>query len=406
MASVPIDESQLSDDSQDLFDKLKLDTNEYARLTLPTDQAECQWVHNMRAPDFDHDVPVKEVKKRRGGGTYDDYATVFVGQRICLGDPEVVSKAGLDPDGCPACRSAKDGTKDMAPERRYAVPVIRYETKSKGSVELRPQVGAKMYVWALTWRMWDQLIKVRSQIRELYGWPSDKPVQMKHADIVLFCEDGGWQRVRIEMPRRPAWAAKDETGKQARDLVTALWADEAGRPTEAQLRAACGRAGDREWMVIDVEDVEAAWRKVRAHENGERPPAPGADRGGSLAEGLDELDADVLLGTGEPGPGGTEEFAPKTAAAPANAGAADGDDSPEAASTAADGDDSPFGDDLPEAVTAAAEVDDPFSDDTPADAAPAAPAAARQPAAVAANGAAPAAEGESFDSIMDELDGL
>jgi len=330
MPRAQLDETLKSAGTVDQFESLKLTTGEWARLLIVDDEnAWWEWVHALRAPVLDDsDMPVIIDKQRKDGSTYPDYSTRFVGQRLCLGDPAVVEDKGMDPERCPACAAAQRGVKGMSPERRFAVPVIRYKTrdntkKGGGPVDIVDPPQAEILVWKLSQRMFNSLMDSKGEIRELLEIPAEQKFPLRAADIVVFCEDGGFQRVVFKAPKRPAYRQNADMAA----LIKALWGNEDNRPTDAQLKAACGRGGvsgeDREYMVIDVETAEHAWRQAERYgkDGTRRPdtddgPASGGD-GKPLDQQLDDLLGDDPLAEH---PGGLEEFAPrgdKAAAAPA-----------------------------------------------------------------------------------------
>jgi hypothetical protein len=251
-----------------------------------------------------------DQKKRKDGSVYKEvYATDYVGGQICLGDPSLIESSGngLDPVHCPACASAEKGTRGMAPDRRWAVPVIRYKCVSRGSTELQDPPMAEILVWSMTQRQYNALLDVRPHIRNLLDLPPDQEFEWKAADVVVWCEDDNFKRMVFQPPLRPAYRNPDVA-----QLIRKLWGNRANRPTAEQLRAACGKAPDRDFMVIDVGTVEAGWKKIDRFENGLPAVDPVSDHqvsgGQPLAEQLDDLLGDDPLADH---PGGLEEFAPK-----------------------------------------------------------------------------------------------
>jgi hypothetical protein len=400
MPRAALDETLKSAGQVDQFEALKLQTGEWARLLIvDDDNAWWEWVHALRAPVLDDsEMPIIIDKPRKDGSTYPDYSMRFVGQRICLGDPAVVEDKGMDPERCPACASAARGVKGMSPERRFAVPVIRYKTrdnskKSGGPVDLITPPQAEILVWKLSQRMFNMLMDCKGEIRELLEIPDGQKFNLRAADIVVYCEDGGFQRVVFKAPKRPAYRADAAVAA----LVKALWGEVDNRPTDAQLKAACGRGSttgeDREYMVIDVETTEHAWRQAerygkdgtRRADTGEAPVSGGDGR--PLEQQLDDLLGDDPL-AGHPG--GMAEFAPRAEAVrAADPLAQDADDRAAAASAADDifGEADPAVGTTREPARAAAPVADPLADDLGPAAAPAA----------ASNGSGKV---QSFDDIL------
>lgn len=366
----------VSNDRVDLFDPLKLETGEWARLCVPTDEGVWwEYVHSMRAPVLDdEDMPVIEDKKRRDGSSAGQgYFMGFVGQRICLGDPAVIEDKKLDAAHCPMCASAQRGTAGMMPERRFAVPVVRYQCKKRSGTDLPATPGGKVLVWKMNQKMYNELVTDNKRaIRELLEIPEDQQFPLRVADVVVFCENRDFSRIVFKPPMRPAW----------RDPKYAAWiremkADEGVWPTDAQMKAACGRDGDREYAVRDVEAVEDRWRKAeRAGKDGTRQPgtSDGPVSNGQAAD-LDKSLTDLLADH----PGGLDEFA---STAPDLADPFAESAVPAQAAAVAD----PFGDAPAPASSPAPDLADPFENSLP----------------VASSAAAPAVNGnvQSFTDIL------
>jgi hypothetical protein len=171
------------------------------------------------------------------------------------------------------------------------VPVIRIATRHIKTTEPRNVPGATPLIWKLTAKMYDKLVAVKPQIIDLLQIPPDK-FAWRLADVVLLCEDGNWQRMSFQPPMRPAHGSNPALAQLIRDL----WGDRANRPTDEQLRDACGRAPDRAYMVQEVERVELAWRQAtHAGSATQADPVGQASMGGSgqpaasLDAGLDSL---------------------------------------------------------------------------------------------------------------------
>ena len=384
------------------FDKLKLDDHEIARIAIPDlNLIWVEWVHTMRAPVLDEaGEPIPTVTAGRGGKTRPGWATDFVGAFKCFGRDEELRKNRIDPDRCPGCAASARGVRDLEPERRFAIPVIRYDTVNKGTKQLRNPPGAKILVWTLTQKMYDKLMGQKAEIRELLDLSEGTEVRLNQADIVLECEDGTFQRVVFKTPARPAVAHP-----AVKAVVLPLWADLANRPTDDQLAHAVVKPKERRWAEADVEDHEARWAATDRMRGVGAPPAAGTAGGpvsgdGALDTGLDELlaepggpaaapppeapEEDPFAGAAVPdqapaaGPGGLGEFAPAGQAPAATS-------SPAAAAPQED----PFAEAGAPAPAPAAAAEDPFAG---ASAAPAAPAAApAAPAAAPAASAPPAA---------------
>lgn len=395
---VTLDDNVSDDGAVEPFEALALTTGEIARLVFPTPGGECVPVHTLEARLVVDGVLQWEEKTRKDKTKYSVPATTFVGKRACPGEPDWMrDHGGLDVRKCPACQAAEEfKIPELIPELRYALPVIRIATKSKGTTDVQDPPNAKIYVLGLTQRQYRELSINLKGIRELYDWPPEHPVRPRDADIVLFCEDGDWKRYVWRAPMRPAWAKNRNPALNA--FIGALWGNPENRPTVAQLQLACARAADLRWLAVDVErvtDSYAEWRRVEKGGSAvAQGPAETAQTGaGDLGEGLDDLDA---LVTGDPGGPATQdelaglgEFDAETSHGSGNGA------KPAAADT---------GSDLVTSEPAAASEapgDDLFGDDQPAEPAQEAKPAAAKPAAPAA--AEGSGDVKSFDDVLGDL---
>lgn len=399
MAYREVDENYRGDGG-DLFEKLRFEqTGEYARLLIMAHEnrhLNQEWVHTIRGPVMEHGIPVMKDKSRRDGTVYgQDYATRFIGKRLCLGDPDVLEDKGMDPNMCPACAAAKRGVRDMRPERRYTTAVLRYVTRSKKEDVLRNPPNADVLVWELTQKQYGLLSAWKRQVRDLFEIPEGEDFGLNRADVILVCEDKDFQRVRWEAAKRPA-----HQHPQIRQLVRDLWGDEANRPTQEQLRLACGKDNGREYMEEDVQEAEDSWAQAeRGGATGDADPT-GSDPlgGGGLDEGLDALLTDgpaasAAAGTDDPfGGEGLDQFAgdKPAEAAPAAVPAADADPLADASTSepAAPAASAPASATSPAAAPRSEPADDPFGDDAPA----------AEPAKAASNGTGDA--GVNFDDVL------
>jgi hypothetical protein len=391
---------------REVVEKLRFtDSGEVARFMIAAHENKhlnMEWVHTMRAPVMEHGIPVMVDKKRKDGTVYgQDYSTRFVGKRLCLGDPDVLEDKGMDPSNCPACAAAKRGVRDMRPERRYTTAIIRYATRSKKEDTLRVPPSADILVWELTQKQFGLLSAWKRQVRDLLEIPEGQEFGLNVADVVLVCEDSDWQRVRWDAAKRPAW----KSNAAVRQLVQDLWREEANRPTQEQLRLACGKDNGRDYMEEDVEEAESAWAAAeRAGATGTADPTGGDPLSGGtedLDAGLDSLLSDGPAASAAAGvedpfadtSGGLGEFVPKeeTSAAAAPAEAADPLADAPTAEPAAPADSKPASAPSPAAAPPSEPADDLFGGDgTPAAA----------PAGKAASNGTADDEGASFDDVL------
>lgn len=399
------------------YNKLKLDTGEKARLAIPDENLLwVEYVHTLRAPALDENgqpIPT-QTQAGRNGQVRLGWSTTFVGSFKCFGRADEIAKHRIDPDMCPGCAAAARGVRDMEPERRFSLPVIRYATVNKSSTQLRNPPNAEILIWAMGQKMYDKLMGQKREIDEArteLGISPTADISLKLADIVLNCEDGNFQRIVFMSPKPRAVAHE-----AVRAVVVPLWGDAANRPTDDQLRVAVVKDKERRWAEADVDDCIERWAKADQARTGATAPAA-ATAGGPVSgepsadTGLDELlettpgappqsgdpfnDGVAAAAPPPPGPPADDPFAdpaPAAAAAAPVAGHPGGTDefaTPEPPAAAP-----PVAGGAPAAAAPPPAQEDPF-----ADPAPGAPAANGNGAA-AVNGADPGAK--SFDEIFKE----
>lgn len=395
----------------DRFASFSLEKGEAYRLWVPSqDYAWMEYKHQIKAPVFlDDGAPL--MTERKGNLVFDMGFKVegaFIGGPICLGDPDIRAKQELDPGNCPVCAGVKrladagvgEAVKDLKPQQRYALPVIQYETVSThDNTKLRTPPNAKILVWGMAQYTWEQVDAVRKSMKELLRVEDQDAIKLSQCDIGIENENGFGQIDKI-YGLHAAWSYETDNGRRVKQMLRELWGTEENRPTEAQLRAACGREPNREWMDRDIRAAEERWTK--AVNWGRRRPADPTGNGSYLSDGnkaqdlsaaLDELDGTAPASVPASPLDGLDEFAataPQGKAAPA---------------------DDPFG--APAPSPAAVPAQAPSLGDIFDDANSAAPPAARtqapsmddafdappgQPAAQAA----PAGDDDPFESLMRE----
>jgi hypothetical protein len=378
------------DDRIPRFDTLTMVQNEVARLWMPPKKfAWIEWTHTLRGPLFEADGSPMKGQKETKNGFKTVIKTDFIGRRICLGDPAVLQSKELDTSACHGCasveRMVREGLSeamDVKAARRFAYPVVRYDTVDKFSAEgkLRTPVGGDVLLWGMSQWTWNRLGDTLPKIADLLELPLEE-VTWSHVDILAQCENTFTVPTNV-WPTRCAWRHPSETGARIKAVIMELWLNEENRPTDAQLRQACGREPDLEWMKRDFDTFEEDWRRALDHG---KPSKTGSGAlsngtGTSLADDLNGLlgevpasDADLLAGH----PGGLEEFAP---AAPSSA------------------DDDLLG--APVTAPAKAAAAPSSADDDLLGGAPAAVPAAAKDSAPAAAATPAAADVASFDELM------
>jgi hypothetical protein len=388
-------------DRGERFPTLKLETNDVARLWIPDQTfAMREPAHTLKAPVFTEDGTVVLTTKEGRGGTRQVPKTDYKGRRLCTGREDVLKAKMMDPDECVICSLVKrladaeiGEAIDLRAMTRFALPAVRYNCKTTQVTQpLRVPYSGDVLILAMSQWTWNKVDALREQMGELLGLePGFDParVTLDQTDVGIHCESGQWQKFDRFWPMKCAFRYDSEQARQVEAAIKGLWDAEENRPTDADLLAACGKLPD-DWLARDLEDVEWLWRKASGliAGGGADPTGGGAFGGANLADGLNDLEADLF---GDPAadplaghPGGTAEFAP--ADRRTEVAAAESTATP-APATAPPADDGLFGEDPPAAAqTAAAEP-------------------AREPVtagAAASNGGKPPAQ--SFANILAGLD--
>lgn len=277
----------------------KLRVGESARIVM-LEKPTYAYVHQLRAPKIVNGQAVREEKKRKGkdggdGETYVDYVYDFIGRPLCLGDFGTIKDKGTDEKHCPACKAALEGGEVPRPECRYAVNIIRYNTKP--DMSLVNPFGCVAEVWAFTAGIFDKLYNLAKEHGELLG-----------RDLLLGpCEPPEhYQRLKaLTVGARDVWKLD-----QVRNTVVETFKQ--NRQTDLETRA-IGRPVEFRYMVRDIENIAERWRQANGQGTSIIPVDQFGGIGGvgapSLTEGLSEL-----LNTTQPatpnGNGGTGTATP------------------------------------------------------------------------------------------------
>lgn len=286
MPRVPIDDSHRTGEGGDRFPKLKLDKDEKARIVL-FEQPWMEWVHALKAPEFEEDGKViKEEKTKRSGEKYLDYRLGFIGQPICLGDAGVLADKGVDEKNCPACAAAvQSGGSVPKPIQRFASNVVRYDLRAP-TWDMKVPFGANILVWAYTARIYDALLDLQNQIGDL-----------RYHDIALECQDAVFQRHTMTFRLNPGWQeTPDENERKRRAAyIKELVTTPGNKATDEQLRDACGRETTRTYMQEDVDTCIRRWNKASHAASTSADPTGDTQLGGAedVNAGLDALMRDV-----------------------------------------------------------------------------------------------------------------
>lgn len=272
----------------DRFPKLKLDTGEKSRLWIPSkEEPWMEWYHRIEAPMVEHGEPVLEVKDTRRG-PIETWKMDWIGNTFCIGEtgtpsnPGPLIATGIDPANCPACESAAKKTGVAPPQQRFALPVVKYKVKGRGSspYDLASPISAEILIWAYTARIHGLLHELESEHGDLH----------KH-DIKMELEDSPgadkYQKLKqLAVIVKPAY-----TDPKTREYLRDLWSNQENRPTDDQLRDAClGRDVPRLVMMDMVRRAERQYQQVeQAGTGGGDTAVADSAFNGDVASGVDAL---------------------------------------------------------------------------------------------------------------------
>lgn len=222
------------------FDRLKLKVGERARI-VALEKPHFTWVHTLRAPKIVNGEAHKVIKRRNDGSEFADWDMDFIGRPQCLGDHETISSAGLDPANCPVCAYASESEEASAPDRRFAMNVIKYNTRADGT-PISP-FGCSAQVWTFTEGIFNKLYAIAQEYGGLVGH-----------DLVLGpCEaPETFQKYPITGGAKNLWESSEDIKKNV------LETHQNNRIED--LDAACGRRTEMRWLKEDLTKIRNRWR--------------------------------------------------------------------------------------------------------------------------------------------------
>jgi hypothetical protein len=230
------------------FDKLKLKVGERARI-VTLEKPTFTWVHTLRAPKIVDGRANKVIKKRNDGTEYADWDMDFISRPQCLGDHGIIADNGLDAKNCPVCARAKESEEVAGPDRRFAMNIIKYNTKSDGS--LVTPFGCASQVWTFTEGIFNKLYDIAQEHSGLVG-----------RDLVLGpCQvPEAYQKFDISAGAKNVWESDER--------ITAIVRETHTQNRFEDLEAACGRKTEARWLKRDVEKIAERWQIAHGKKNG------------------------------------------------------------------------------------------------------------------------------------------
>lgn len=222
------------------FDRLKLKVGERARI-VTLEKPTFTWVHTLKAPKIVNGEAHKVIKKRADGSEFADWDMDFVGRPQCLGDFGIIADEGIDPKNCPVCARAKESEETQAPDRRFAMNIIKYNTRGNG--DLVAPFGCSSQVWSFTEGVFNKLYGIAQEYGGLVG-----------RDLVLgpCVAPEAFQKFDITAGAKNVW----ETSDDIKNIVT-----ETHKNNRVEdLEAACGRKVEAKWLRRDIENIKTRWQ--------------------------------------------------------------------------------------------------------------------------------------------------
>lgn len=260
------------------IDKLSLQHGEYARVVL-LESPTFRYIHNLRAPKIGVDGKPIQISKKgrsRGGAEGDTYTTWemdFIGRPFCLGKEEILAEKGVDPDNCPACKRSIESNQVKAPERRFAVNVIRYQMDSRGQQSV--PFSCTSIPWAFNESTFDKLVGIAEEYQASGG--------LVGRDLRFGpCTSKDFQNFEITPGDQSWWGASEDNKQRVVQTYTA------NKKTDKELESLCGREVSAAWLSEDLGKIADKWRVVDSG-GAERPDATAALDKGTVSEGLADL---------------------------------------------------------------------------------------------------------------------
>jgi len=264
------------------FPKLKLEKDERARIVCVEKDPLFEYVHTLRAPKIVNGIAETELIERRDGTKFEAFKLDFIGRPLCLGDMGILQERGVDPKNCPVCEVAAQNDTVSAPERRFAMHIIKYATRP-GSFDVALPFTPTLLLWAFTDTIYNKLIDFAKE------WGN-----LQQHDLLLGpCTNPTYQKFDIGVAAKAEWLLDDQ-----RKNLTAVTFKE-NKLNDAQLSEFIGRKVDTKWLKDDLDKIRQRWQMANgmaatpggatAAQTSPQDPAAVAAEQAALTVGLDDL---------------------------------------------------------------------------------------------------------------------
>lgn len=267
MALITFETKNKTQSSAD-FPKFKLAKGERARVAI-LENPQFGYVHDLRKPKIVNGKAEMKLVERKDGTTFSAPVMDFVSRSRCTGDEDVLAESGIDPKHCSICNLAKENSAMAdAPKRRFALHVVKYNTKP-GSFDLVDgPFSVQIQVWPFTDMVFNKMIEINSIVGSLQS----------HDLLLGPCTDPVFQKFDINYDVKALWSG-DASYKE-----TTLSSLKSNRADD--LMYFVGRNTEQRFIDKNIEDVREAHRVLNGR--GEEPQLA-AKEVPQLSEGLGSL---------------------------------------------------------------------------------------------------------------------
>lgn len=275
------------------FPKLRLQTNEYARIAIVS-QPEVEYTHWLEAPNIVNMAPAYKKIKDRDGNEQWVVETRRVNNCICPGNYEILKERGVDEHGCQACAYSRERPDIFrAPTARFAANVIRYGMRPGGGwSDIAQPYGIGTLIWVFGGKVMDKLLLTKTM------GPGYEDLRM--VDLLLACDDQNFQKPysmgEFNAIAPAAWMADDYRRKHTIEYL------QQNSASKHDLSESIAKRVKEDWLADDLLRVIQRWDVVRAYESRQQGgPAIGQGFGAeSFGAGMQNLQQQFGNPQGQP----------------------------------------------------------------------------------------------------------
>lgn len=186
------------------YPRLTLDYGERARLILIEQKPHFEYIHTLRQPVLDEFGKVVMTTRKKFGKDVEEPEYDFIGRHICPGNIETITNKGVDVENCPVCAASKETSAVRAPERRFAMHVIRYVLKpGANDFTVATPLQVQCIGWAFGDKVFNQIVDFAEEFKDL----------RKHDLKLGPCENKQFQKYDINVAGEAVWLKDDDWKK-------------------------------------------------------------------------------------------------------------------------------------------------------------------------------------------------